>query len=59
MTPQELIKELKGMGFTKWEISKRLHTSWNAIRMWERGMYKPNKSNYEKLEQLFHESKYS
>lgn len=47
-----LIKQLKSKGLSKWKISKLLGVSWQTVYMWDKDVFKPNKEHLEKLEEI-------
>lgn len=50
----ENLKELrKAKGMTQTDVAKKIGVSLAGYRLWELGVGKPNRENYEKLKELF------
>ena len=47
-----IIKQLKSKGYTKWKISKKLNVHWNTVNMWEKETFKPTKEKQIILQSL-------
>ncbi|NCB47727.1 XRE family transcriptional regulator [bacterium] len=51
----ENLKELrKAKGMTQTDVAKKIGVSLAGYRLWELGVGKPNRENYEKLKELFY-----
>ncbi len=53
MEANQIIEDLIQHGITKWKISKELNVSWNTLRMWQRGVFKPSTKNLENLKNFY------
>ena len=55
MEGNDVVRKLIKKGLSKYEIAKRLGTSWNTVSFWERGVWQPNEKYEGLLDELIEE----
>ena len=52
----KIIRQLLEKGYSKYRIAKELKVSWNTVRRWELGTYKPHEEHGIRLLELLRET---
>jgi len=53
MTAKEMIDALIAGGCSKYSVAKKLGVSWNIVRLWQRGVFKPSEKNLSHLKEIY------